>query len=707
MRLKLFTAISLLAAEVCACYIPPYTPADTYIYRIMEDVSLYSASSSYSRYYLMRDFDFCDENLRLWREQTGTRMPDEILRILIYGNNATIDRIGFRNCPEANECLETIKNVQDIRKAMADPWYFPSSSYNNGKYTLSLEELVDKCKERAHGMFRGRYVLQGLRSLNTLRRWEEAVDLWEQQKDSMTADFIYTMAEREAAAAYLRQGNDSIAASIYSRIGDIASLRMCNISRNNEMEYIYEHCPDSPYLPEEIQNILLTFDRNHTLPQWEPEWETQDSLPAKKFLNLCLRVIRECRVKNPAMWYYAAAATLDALSRPSESLPFIRKGERLTDSEFLRKSFRLLRIHIEAQTSPLSKAYERQLLRDLRWVCHEIDANMNDAEKRNLRKLTNYKWSDNTYFWNDAMRRIILSDLCPRLVEAGKTQRALQLTNFADYYMFKKLGNEPLHYIGWQSREWDDFSYSSALFEMADSLSASQLADYVLSHKKSRSDFDRFLASGSNLDATYWCDIVGTHYLRENNYTEAERWLARLPKDYEQHTNIYRDDEDYFMRNPFDLSFNDPNYRRSRLSTTTNYKLDFARKMAQYEHDMQHAPTADLRGMAKVYYAAGLRNQMDYCWALTSYSHSCYSNMEWDENYNLHDTEAYASAKRKCHQLIEEGLADISDYELKACLLHAMRRNLAVVRDYPTTLTAHLLYLRCDTWRDYLRNNSQ
>ena len=61
-----------------------------------------------------------------------------------------------------------------------------------------------------------------------------------------------------------------------------------------------------------------------------------------------------------------------------------------------------------------------------------------------------------------------------------------------------------------------------------------------------------------------------------------------------------------------DLSFNDPNYRRSRLSTTTNYKLDFARKMAQYEHDMQHAPTADLRGMAKVYYAAGLRNQMDY-----------------------------------------------------------------------------------------------
>ena len=36
------------------------------------------------------------------------------------------------------------------------------------------------------------------------------------------------------------------------------------------------------------------------------------------------------------------------------------------------------------------------------------------------------------YYWNDMMRRIILAEVCPRMIVSGKTIRALQLANMAD-----------------------------------------------------------------------------------------------------------------------------------------------------------------------------------------------------------------------------------------------------------------------------------
>lgn len=702
MRLKVFLAVSVFATKVCACGFSPYTPDNSYLYRILEDESIFSEYPYSTCEYFMRSFDFCDENLRLWREQTGTKMSEEKLRELIYGNNADVDMVGFNNCLEANECLEIIKNVQKIRKAMADPWYFPSNNWGCGKYSLSLESLSDACKERAKGMFRERYVLQGLRCLNSLRRWGESIEFWEQQRDSIPDNFIRTMAEREVAAAYRQAGQDSIAASIYSRVGDIASLRMCKINRGSEMEFVYEHCPDSPYFPEEIQRVIMSIEKTHMINiQNRYDWEPEDSLFAERFLKLCRRVLYERKVKNPAMWLYSAAATLDALDRPKESLSFIREGERQAKNGFLRKSFRILKMHIEAKILPINNDYENRLFKDLQWLSGEIIENMNDGEKRNLRKLTRYGQGINIYYWNDAMRRILLSDVCPRLVSAGRTTRALQLANFADYYMFKKLGNNTVKFNEWEKSDWDDFSYSSNLFEMTDSLSASQLAKYVQCQSKGNAAFDRFLASGSNLNTEYWYDIVGTHYLREHNYTEAAKWFSLLPKGYEKNTNIYRDCTDYLLRNPFDLSLKDPNSNRSRLESTSNYKLNFAKKMVLYKHDMEHGKTASIRGEAKVYYAAGLMNQMEYCWALTKYSYGWAEYLEYDENWNSYETEAYASAKAESQRLMEEGLNEIIDPELKASVLHAMNRNKEVMMNYPFTWTAHQLYLHCDTWRDY------
>lgn len=711
MRLKIFLAVSLLAAKAVACTFTTYTPSDTYLYRIMEDISSYTEPclDYYSRTYFNRSFDFRQENLRLWREQTGTKMSDERLELLVYGRACDVPKDAFNNCIKANELLKTAKEVQRIRKAMSDPWYFPRDKYGRGIYTSSLEDLAEECRQNANGVFRGRYVLQGLRCLNATRNWSDAIEFWEQQRDSLPDDVIRTMAEREVAAAYHQMGSDSIAADIYARVGDIASLRFCRTNQNNEMEYIYEHCPDSPYFPEEIQALLTYFDKNHsTYPQWYEEWRCyltwgdEDSLRATNFLNLCRRVLCERKVKNPAMWCYAAAATLDALGNPKGSVSYISEGERVCKDEFLHKSFRLLRMHVEAQILPLNNEYFQKLFRDLQWLTYEIDKNMNQTEKSLLSKLTNYQWDSNTYYWNDAMRRILLSDLCSRLITEGQSLCALQLANFADYYLFRKLGNKTTILREWRNIDWDEFSYSSDLFAITEKLSAQQLASYVNWQSAGKDNLGRFLASYSNHDAAYWYDIVGTHYLREKNYKEAVRWFSRLPKDYECKMNICREWDDYMKRNPFDLSVKDPNPHRSRLGSTANYKLNFAKKMAQYENDMKYGSTANIRGESKVYYAAGLKNQYDYCWALTKYSFSCEEYTEWDEEWNRHENAEYTAAKEESERLMQEGLDEIIDPELKAKLLHAMQRNREIMQYYPYTSTAYQLWLHCDTWRDYV-----
>ncbi len=705
MRLKLFLAVSLSALQAMACSYAVYQPVDCRLYRIMEDISFYEHDYlPNNREYLMGNFDYRQENLRLWREQTGTKMSDERLEKVIYGRHSEEDLKAFDDPYGADYYLRIARNVQKIREAMADPWYFPSNR-SGGAYTESLEELAETCREEAKGVLRGRYVLQGLRCLNSMRSWQESIDFWEEQRDSLPKDVIYTMAEREVAAAYHQTEQDSIAADTYARVGDIASLRMCRTNRNDEMEYIYERYPDSPYFPEEIQVVLTRMDRK------QMNYEA-DGARTKQFLKLCKRVIREHKVKNLAMWYYAAAATLDAMDQSYDALPYIQKGARLCKDEFFSKSFRILKIHVDARVYHPNQSYDKRLFADLQWLCEQIDSNMNTVEKGRLQKMTKYKWGEGIYYWNDAMRRILFSDVCPRLIAAGRTTRALQLANFADYYMIRKLDvntiqtgeyydsdNKP------QTYEYDDFSYSSDLFDMVDSLPASQLASYVRWQTKGNSKFDRFLASGSNHDAIYWEDIVGTHYLRENNYEESVRWFSLLPQKYEKNLNIYRIDKDYLMRNPFDLSFKDPNSRRSRLKTAIDYKLNFAQKMVRYKEEMLHGKTADIRGEAKVYYAAGMRNQWDYCWALTKYSFSCSDYTEYDYSWNHVENKMYRDVKEQCNKMVQEGIDEIRNPEIKARLLHAMHRNREVMDHFPLTETARLLRLHCDTWRDYVCKN--
>lgn len=50
-----------------------------------------------------------------------------------------------------------------------------------------------------------------------------------------------------------------------------------------------------------------------------------------------------------------------------------------------------------------------------------------------------------------------------------------------------------------------------------------------------------------------------------------------------------------------------------------DYKLDFAEQMLECEEIIAKSTDPDKVGHARIKYGIGLRNSMDYCWALTQY----------------------------------------------------------------------------------------
>lgn len=142
-----------------------------------------------------------------------------------------------------------------------------------------------------------------------------------------------------------------------------------------------------------------------------------------------------------------------------------------------------------------SKMMTQRLLAHLRWFEQTIKEQPYD-----------YKWIEdhvfdralymvNEYYWNDALRKILLSVAAPRHAAAGNLVRALQLTNVADNLLVTLLDtNSRIRKARSRvtadsvSHLWRHYDYQSPTFVMADTMSVDHLIAYVrqLGHRHHR-----------------------------------------------------------------------------------------------------------------------------------------------------------------------------------------------------------------------------
>ena len=599
------------------------------------------------------------------------------------------------------------KQVEYLRAEIQDPWYYPASP-TDGFSTLEelLDEIADEEKQftldnESCRFYLHRYMLQRIRILFSLGRYDECVALWENNiihwnKD----DLMRTMIKDYIAGAYAHTGNTERAKQYYFEQGDLWSLADLSKMEGNGyvglIRLVYDFDPDcseliAPALQSELQD----------LGQYWVDDE-QSSAQCQAYYDLMQYIIRTHRSKDMSLWYYTAAYLEDMMGNPHKAAQSIRlaaNGTRLstptlgtrssspaTDST-LTESIRLMRIYLDAKTQFYNAAYEQQLLTDLRWIDSLIK-----ADTARLRK----DWDDDYTVWQirnnysqsyghqylcypyTMLRKTILSEVAPRMKKAGKQSLSIALTNYANNMLIGMM--EPKQ----------QYCFSNDLFMAMDTISAAEVERYASRALQPQTALEKFLADGSYIDHDYLYDIVGTLYLRERNYKKAMEILSYVPSAYQKrlHTRYY------LQRDPFALGIH------LDYDNIEERKYNFAREMYFLDQTFSN-PHIDpnRRANAMLSYAIGMRNSYFNAWAFTQYEQSCDDFTEYSYSWKTEERKEQIEAEYS--RLYRTAFALFTDDESAAAAHLRIRSNYTIVTRYPNTAAAEVIRQHCDTYADY------
>ena len=126
---------------------------------------------------------------------------------------------------EVLEFLLLAKTNEYIRLKRNSRWYYPSMKVGG---RMSLEEVAEKALTMQSNRLRDRYLLQGIRALFTLGRYQECIDLWENEVAKLPEEnLMRQLILSYIAGAEFHVGNTRQAIALFAEIGDVSSMLYC------------------------------------------------------------------------------------------------------------------------------------------------------------------------------------------------------------------------------------------------------------------------------------------------------------------------------------------------------------------------------------------------------------------------------------------------------------------------------------------------
>ena len=653
------------------------------------------------------------DNCVLWRKLTSEEIPLEDIEKVVYkytleqtkelmsvhDTNAFSTWIRTNNDKEVYDFLMLAKMCENNRGRTNDPWYYPSK--NDGTY-MSLIEIEEKAKAYKETRLRDRYVLQAIRAMFSAGKYRECVDYWNGVEDDLPDGLIKNMSRSYIVGAYSWIGQFGNALKYFTDVKDLNSIIFCLKRQGkikdvaDELECIARYAPDSYRIPEILQCAVIGIE----------SWRCSDSDAYQrrmdntmvsvydrgifdKLYKLSVKMARQKTSENKAIWCYTAAFLADLDARPYEAWRYLKLAAQCPASGYMRESIRVMKIYLDAKVSSYDSAYEARLFNDLKWLDGKIKDNMTDAVRETTGETYgNYLRTNISYFyWNDMLRRILLAEICPRMLDRGMPVRALQLANMADN-MLLNLNNcmDGMSLEEYRSSgSHNSVDYCSEFFMMMeDAVSINELISYVNRTKTGQTPFDKFLNERGLVDNDYFYDIIGTRYLADLNYDKAVKYLGKVSSQYQSRLNT----EAYMDYDPFSMS-------EAGLSNYENYKLGFAEEMLRLEKSIACATDQNKKAFDLIRYGTGMRNSFTHCWGLTGY---------WKTNYDNKLAPFVKTVFAKVESIYNEALDVVDNDELAAIACVKLCKWKTAVDKYPDTYAARYTEMMCDNLCDYSTN---
>ena len=721
LKYLLISLLAIIAAnDAYACAPSFYSVSELYMYRV------YNMNTE-TQLAVKDDTSGVGQNCREWQKLTSETIPlEDIYKVVYTMSLDEVEKIYDNpNLAYDNKLVEWItkkdrslleflylaKSNEHIRAKRSSRWYYPSMKI---KSRMSIEEIADKALAATDARLRDRYILQATRALFSLQRYNECIALWESEASKLPADNqMRQMIQAYVAGAEFHTNNVNKAIKYYAQIGDIESVIFCSnktgkkLSEVEALKVVCAHNPNSHHVTKTLQKLVRQIEPD-TGGVYGSGWlefqEERRNDMVSKLLPLCLEMAKSSKTENPAMWYYTAAFMSDLVGNTSKANSYLTLAEGAKSSDFIDQSIKVMRIYLTAKNSKYDSTYEAKLFEEIKWLDNLIVNNIDDEVRKEVSRGYALCGAYSFYYWNDMMRRIILSEVCPRMIKAGKTTRALQLANMADnrllglvdaredvYYenVNGEYKRKEIRYTMTEYRYADDansFDYSNHFFDMIDSLGVNSAKRYLQRVEEPKSEFDHFLNARSYVNKEYLNDIIGTLCLREMRYGEAVKHLNKVSDKF----NKYHLNTNEYMRfDPFSMA----KKSISKEQRITRYK--FAREMHSLEQKIEHSTDPNEKAKAMVRFATGLRNSFDICWPLTQYYCGYMFAREW-----MRDKYTKA-AHRKVEQMVAEACKIVTDKEVAAEINYELCNFKTIAEQYPDTQKGKLVRGKCDKLYDY------
>ncbi len=721
-----YLLISLLTLpatnEALACWNSWYTPSEYYMYRVYD-------TAPASKMEIGENLPDSKANCIGWQKLSSETISLKDIYTVIYTiplkelqkicsnrrtkhDNKFIEWIANKD-RALLECILLAKTNEYIRVKHNSRWYYPTMDIG---IDMTLEDVVEKALSAKDARLRDRYLLQAIRALFSLTRYEECVALWNNEASKLPTDnLMRRLIHPYIAGAEFRLNHTDRAMEYFAHLGDTESLYYCakklgyHTSTAGVLEMVYRYAPNSPYIAKTLQAYIRELELNGDicLQGEQPQICRSELAWLRPF---CLKMAQNSKVENPAMWYYTAAFLSDLASETATASRLLSVAEKSKSSPFIDESIKVLRMYLDAKLSKYDATYEEKLFEQIKWLDSKIADNIDENVRKEVR--TGYKLNngESFYYWNDMLRRVILAEVCPRMLKAGRTTRALQLANMADNRLYNLVNQKDFYKIiydqdcyecieftnvsmaqyRYAGNKFNSHDYSNHFFELADSLDANTVKRYAQNVSNPTTKFDRYINARGYTDKEYLNDIVGTHYLREMRYGDAAKYLAYVSEAYNRHhLNV-------IMRyDPFSVAC-------KFVATNFDTRYEFAKEMYSLEQAIKNEKDPNIKAQKMLRYSIGLRNSFDRCWPLTQYYRGkyywgCVIGVKRDWECDEHTT----TAKKRSQYYIELACKTATNEEVAANIQYELCNFKTVAEKYPNTPKGILVRGKCDNLIDY------
>lgn len=649
--------IRFIVISVLVC-LPGYRAracSDYYTSEMCNMFSVYNHNDLYAFNYLNQ---YNNQNqvyvaqFNFWKSYFRKGVTPQVIQSAIFNSDAKSLNVLIRVAQQRKDAdglnyLRLFKQMQSLNHA--DPWSYPDKKQQAADDRVWNNILANASgRILTSGKLGSRYWLMAIRAAYYTQKKQLCLQYWDKYQSKFSDRDIRMLAEGYPASYWYKDGEREKAREFYAGIGDLQSLRWCfkdDIGLKG-IQKLYAETPNSVAFPYLIQDYVNSVDNDlHTADYYSDNSDSvrqAAKVEMKSFRTFVKGVLKENKVLNPALWKSAAAYFAYLLDDSKTALKELDEAEAMKGTDRMKENIRVLRFFVKSDDSGFDASFDAYALKELKWLMGKV--------KSEPSYLDYGSWSRYSVrnHYSDALERIVYYHLTPGYLKSGRFNTGAVLTGMTTEFISMNFrGNKrSSQYLSEWKEGYYSGDYSNKIFELLDSADVKDVVSYkeLLETPAKGNELEQTAVSYCRRDMNYYNDLIGTKYLRTEDFAKAGEYLSKVSLSFMSACAIapyLHADNSYPMWYAWKMRKMLGKRRFVKAALTVNPKLVFSTRMLALQQRLNMS--TDDKEKAQLNYELAERylqaSHKGYCWAYLHYGWSVDSTFcaqNYRENYLEH-----------------------------------------------------------------------